>query len=304
MCDVLCFFTGLELSKSQADSLLSQLSQDWSEQYDSIAELLALQLVIYIDETGWKVGKRACYTWAFSTAMYVLFRCGVGRGKAEAQTIVGESFSGIGVSDNYGAYKTLFTQHQLCWAHLLRKAIKLMLQHPDNTEYAEFFQSLYEIYQQAVRWQRDGRLSRGRKQKVEQLQQQILELCSLADQTVDSEHTPTEQRTFIQLQKELVNGIKSLFVFVEHPDVEPTNNRSERNVRREAEIRKSGRTSKSDMGAKRRSIIMTVLATLDTRFERFTLDRLVNEVMQWIEQGRSLFEIELDNIHHAHAPPA
>ena len=127
--------------------------------------------------------------------------------------------------------------------------------------------------------------------------------CSLADQEVDKEQTPSDQLTFIQLQKELVNGLKALFVFVEHPEVEPTNNRSERNVRREAEIRKSGRTSKSDTGAKRRSIIMTVLATLDTRFERFTLDNLLTEVMGWIERGRSLFDLELDNLHPANAPP-
>jgi transposase len=108
VCDVLRFFTGLDLPKSQADSLLSQLSSDWSDQYDTIAALLALQLVLYIDETGWKVGQRACYTWAFSTAMHVLFRCGVGRGKAEAQAVLGAKFNGIGVSDNYGAYKSLF----------------------------------------------------------------------------------------------------------------------------------------------------------------------------------------------------
>ncbi len=120
VCDVLCFFTGLSLPKSQADSLLNQLSQDWSDQYDTIAELLAQQLIIYIDETGWKVGKHSCYTWAFSWAMHVLFRCGVGRGKAEAQKIIGEKFRGIGVTDDYGAYKYLFNEHQLCWAHLLK----------------------------------------------------------------------------------------------------------------------------------------------------------------------------------------
>ena len=106
-CDVVQFFTGLALSKSQANSLLNQLRDDWSDTYDTIAELLAHQMVIYIDETGWKVGKGNCYTWAFSTAMHVLFRCGVGRGKAEAQAIVGEQFTGIGVTDDYGAYQSL-----------------------------------------------------------------------------------------------------------------------------------------------------------------------------------------------------
>ena len=36
-------------------------------------------LVVYIDETGWKVGKKGCYTWIVSTALHVLFRCGVSR---------------------------------------------------------------------------------------------------------------------------------------------------------------------------------------------------------------------------------
>mgnify|MGYP003402487192 FL=1 len=303
VCDVLCFFTGLNLPKSEADSLLTQLSRDWSDQYDTIAELLALQLVIYIDETGWKVGKRACYTWAFSTAMHVLFRCGVGRGKAEAQEVVGEKFGGIGVSDDYGTYKNLFEKHQLCWAHLLRKAIKLMLQYPDERQYSQFLEALYDIYQQAVRFQRDQRLSRGRKEKVEQLKARITKLCTLYGQPIDPVKTATDEAAFIRLQNELVDGIESLFVFVEHPEVEATNNRSERNVRREAEIRKGGRTSKSDNGANRRSIIMTVLATLNTRFKKFTLDKLLAEVERWIEVGVSMFQVEHDELEKAHSPP-
>ena len=65
VCSVVQFFTGLALSKSQANALLNQLSNDWDEQYDTIAELLSRQMVIYIDETGWKVGSDSCYTWAF-----------------------------------------------------------------------------------------------------------------------------------------------------------------------------------------------------------------------------------------------
>ena len=72
-------FTKLELSKSQADSLLSQLAADWHEQYDTIAELIALQMIVHIDETGWKVGAKSCDTWVFSTTMHVLYRCGVAR---------------------------------------------------------------------------------------------------------------------------------------------------------------------------------------------------------------------------------
>jgi transposase len=86
-CNILGYFTDLELTKSQANSLLNQLSTDWAKEYENIANLLALQLVVYIDETGWRVGQRNCYTWAFSTMEHVLFRCGVSRGKAEAEAI-------------------------------------------------------------------------------------------------------------------------------------------------------------------------------------------------------------------------
>lgn len=301
--DIMQFFMGLELSKSQADSLMSQLASDWNEQYDTITELIALSLVVYIDETGWKVGKKSCYTWVFSTAMHVLFSCGVGRSKTEAEKILGLAFAGIGVTDDYCAYKKLFTQHQLCWAHLIRKAIKLALQHPDEKQYARFLDELFSIYQEAVRYQKDGRLSIGRAQKALDLQEKIRSLCTRHGETIDENTMADHEATFIHLQNELVDNVACLFVFVEHPQVEPTNNRSERNVRCEAEIRKGGRTSKSKGGAKRRSIIMTVLMSLRTRFTKFTLNTLLTEVKQWTEQGVSIFERELAELKMANAPP-
>ena len=106
--------------------------------------------------------------------------------------------------------------------------------------------------------------------------------------------------TLILFQRELANNVHCLFVFVAHPEVEPTNNRSERNARREAEIRKGAHTSKSDSGAKRRSIIVTVLASLQARIVRFTLSRVLAEVGRWMDgwmdTGKSLFEPELEAI--------
>lgn len=300
---VMEFFTGLALSKSQADSLLTQLGNDWREQYDMIGELIALSLIVYIDETAWKVGKRSCYTWVFSTSMFVLFRCGVGRDKSQAEEILGKFFSGIGVTDDYSAYKNLFSEHQLCWAHLIRKAIKLALQNPDKKEYAEFLDDLCGIYQQAVRYQNDGRLTSGRESKAIELQEAIRNLCTRSGNTINKGSTPEDEATFIRLQNELINGLDCLFVFVVHPDVSPTNNQSERNIRPEAEVRKGGRTSKTQSGAKRRSVIMTVLASLRNRFPKFTLGNLLSEVQRWIEDGYSIFERELAQFQCATAPP-
>jgi hypothetical protein len=320
-CQIMNFFTGLPLPKSQAESLLAQLAKDWNEQYDTIAELIALQMIVYIDETGWKVGDKSCYTWVFSTAMHVLYRCGVSRKKEEAAEVLGENFPGIGVTDDYAAYKSMFSQHQLCWAHLIRKAIKLALQHPDQQEYAHFLDQLCAIYDDAKRL-RDahavqtadetpaGRASCSNELNslVADLQARIKTLCDRHEETIVKPDVKTDQdnpsvvstakhvETFILLQRELMNNLDCLFVFVEHPAVEPTNNRSERNVRREAEIRKGARTNKTAVGAKRRSIIVTVLASLQTRIEKFTLANLLAEVTSWLEMGISLFDQELHAI--------
>ncbi len=118
---------------------------------------------------------------------------------------------------------------------------------------------------QAVRYREDRRLSVGHESKADELQEKIRLLCTRCGETIDKNATSDPEATFVRLQNELVDNLDRLFVFVAHPQVEPTNNRSERNVRRKAEIRKGGRTSKSHSGARRRGVIMTVLASLRTR---------------------------------------
>jgi len=300
---ILAFFTGLDLSKSQADSLLSQLSTDWQIEYDTIAELVAAAAILYIDETGWKVGKRSCYTWIFSTLSTVLFKCGVGRGKSVLHEVLGEKFDGIGVTDDYNAYKTQFTEHQLCWAHFLRKAIALSLRNPDNRQYKRFLKSLFAIYYDAVRFSRDRRLSTGRQRKVDKMQTRIRMICRRFGEAVDKA-TPADEKKFVLLQNELASQTEKLFVFVLHPDVESTNNRSEREARAEAMARKATRTSKTAAGAKRRGVIMSVLTSLSKRHTPFTLASVLSEIDRWVEAGQSIFREELATLQAAsRAPP-
>jgi len=299
-CGILAFFTGLELSKSQADSLLSQLATDWRVEYDAIAELVASAAILYIDETGWKVGKRSCYTWIFSTLSTVLYKCGVGRGKVVLTEVLGEQFDGIGVTDDYSAYQSQFTEHQLCWAHFLRKAIALSLRNPENGQYKRFMKSLFAIYYDAVRFSHDRRLSSGRQAKVDKLQSRIRMICRRYGETL-GDAAPADEAKFVLLQNELVNRAENLFVFVLHPEVEATNNRSERQARAEAMARKATRTSKTESGARRRGVIMSVLASLSKRMEHFTLGSVLAEINRWIEMGQSVFREELASIHAATA---
>ena len=289
---ILGFFTGLELGKSQADSLLNQLAADWEEDFDALCQLVALAAVLYIDETGWKVGKRACYTWIFTTLSHVVFLCGKGRGGDVLDQMLPRGFAGIGVTDNYSGYENRFSKHQKCWAHLLRKIISLMLRFPQKAEYRAFFEQLYAIYREGVCYQKDQRLTTGRAQRVTLLQEKIRRLCVEAPQAVSKE-LPDDRQRFLRLQNELIDCLDNLFVFVEHPQVEATNNRSEQQARNEAQARKAARTSKTERGAKRRSIITSILGSLKRVLAEFTLTSVLEEVGRWCEAGISRFRLEL-----------
>jgi len=98
---------------------------------------------------------------------------------------------------------------------------------------------------------------------------------------------PADDCKFVLLQNELVDNTEKLFVFVLHTEVEATNNRSERQARPEAMARKAARTSKTERGAKRRGI-MSVLASLSKRMDRFSLGNVLTEIKRWFETGSSM----------------
>jgi Transposase IS66 family len=126
-CEVFGFFCQLPLSKSQADALLRQLANHWEEVYDTLCALIAHAAIVYMDETGWKVGEEKCSLWAFASQLHRVFLFGCHKDDATLDAMLApDVFDGIGVSADAAVYANRFTQAQKCWAHLLRKAIKLV----------------------------------------------------------------------------------------------------------------------------------------------------------------------------------
>ena len=169
---------------------------------------------------------------------------------------------------------------------------EISLRNPDNRQYARFLKSLFAVYYDAVRTSRDRRVSAGRAAKVKKLQSRIRMICRRYGVVLDDAASADDAK-FVRLQNELVDNTEKLFVFVLHPEVEATNNRSERQARSESMARKAARTSKTERGAKRRGVIMSVLASLSKRLEQFTLGSVLAEINHWFETGRSVFREEL-----------
>src|ERR1022692_4122620 len=298
VCLTLRFLQNLPLGKTQADTLLKQLSRHWEHEFDTLCTLLANSLVVHTDETSWSINS----VWAFLSekARIVLF--GVHKDAATLEQFLNpQTFGGLVISDDAAVYAN-FSQAQKCWAHLLRKAIKLTLQEPANQEYRQFTDRLLEIYREACRVQRDGRLSAaGRARKVVELDEAIVDLC-MPMWTLElpplEDGPENDYRLLVnELMKLMVD--QQLFTFVTtesaaQPNgasqpVAGTNNEAERTLRNPAEARKTGRTSKTLVGARRQTILVSVLESLRLYLPKFTFASVMEEIARWWQAGQSCF---------------
>ncbi len=297
VCLVMNFFSNLSLRKSQVDALLYQLAQHWEQEFDQLCTLLAHSAVVQADETSWSIHS----VWAFLSEKVRVLLYGVHKdGQTLQQILDPATFDGIMISDDAAVYGR-FSHAQKCWAHLLQKAIKLTLEFPENTQYRRFADQLLDIYREACRVQRDGRLNdAGRARKVEALELEIVDLCG---PVWFAELPPREgpEDKYRLLCNELIQLMRTdqLFTFVmaaavqkPHGETIPvpgTNNATEQILRNPALARETGRTNKEVRGTRRQTVIHSVLESLRQYLPRFTLASVVAEVQRWSTCGRSCF---------------
>jgi len=298
VCQLLQFLQNLALGKTQADSLLKQLSRHWQHEFDVLCTLLANAMVVHADETSWSIHS----VWAFLSEKARVLFFGVHKdAKTLEQILAPATFMGIVISDDAAVYLN-FTQSQKCWAHLLRKAIKLTLQEPDNVEYRHFTDRLLEIYRSACRVQKDARRSMaGRAQKVAELDDEIFDLCVPLWQLdlPPLEEGPENDYRLLVTEVMRVMLAKQLFRFVTgEPVTQPngacnpvagTNNEVERTLRTPAAARDTGRANKTLVGARRQTIIVSVLESLRVYLNTFTLANVIAEIECWHQAGESCF---------------
>lgn len=286
--ELFTFFWQLNISKSQADALLNRLSREWHAEFDAICELLAISAVVHADETSWSINS----VWALLSEQVRVLVFGCKKDAATLDILLPKQvFDGILVSDDAAVYRD-FTKSQKCWAHLLRKAIKLTLLDPENAEYRRFLDGLLEVYRTACRSAKEQCLDDAeREQRLHELDDMLCDVCGprFADEIVP---TTAVEKDYYLLVHELVRllGDEELFTFVRYPEASGTNNEAERTLRQPAMDRRTGRTSKTLPGARRRTVIVSVLESLRFYMPRFTLQSVVAEVSTWVGEQSGRFQ--------------
>jgi transposase len=245
---------GLDISIGEIGNILQTEADNLRPEYQSLKESILNQTGIHYDETSWKVQEeeQGKFAWVATGTENnnAVFSLGRSRGKGNIDDI---GKGKVGISDDYGAYKNSFENHQLCWAHPQRKL-------RDLAESGEFGQrkkkQILKTYEQFSNLYQNIR----KKMKTDispYLKTRFQNIFNQLTETHNLDPTP-----LAKLKVSLQKNAKKYFTFLDHPGIPIDNNKAERALRHLVIKRKISFGSKTQRGAEATGILASIIMSL------------------------------------------
>jgi transposase len=242
--------------------------------YDELAEQLARQAALNIDESPTKEGQAKAWVWTFVAATFTFFACRTSRAADVLQELLGSDFSGVIHCDRARMYWS-FGCLQWCWAHLKRD-FQALIDDPCPTKKRLGHDLMRPTQELFALWQkvRDGTISRRTFRRLMQPIRQRVDALLLRGYY--NAHT-------CGFCKELVEHGEHLWTFVDIEGIQPTNNAAEQALRHAVIWRKLSFGTQSASGSRFVERLLTVIETC-RRQSRNVFSWLVESVQAHIQQ--------------------
>lgn len=119
----------LSISRGGLSQALDRVADALKPTHNTLIESVRTSPVVGADETGWKVGGRLRWLWAFTTPQVTVYRIMDGRGYDEACQVLGAGFNGTLLRDGWAPYRSFQeATHQTCiGGHIMRRCKELLL---------------------------------------------------------------------------------------------------------------------------------------------------------------------------------
>ncbi len=281
---------GEKVSRGYLRKVVEKASAALDAPYEELLNLLPLETILNVDETGHKENGGKFWTWVFRADLYVLFKIDKSRGSKVLLDVLGEEFNGVLGCDYFSAYHKYMRDFnitvQFCIAHLIRE-IKYLSGLPD-AETRAYGKKLLAAVKAMFRVIHD-RDRLGDKAFGKALEQARLTIMKSALDDVpsrlDAKGKEQKREAFNMAKRFRENG-KAYFEFITTPGIGPTNNLAEQAVRFIVIDRRITQGTRSLKG-------------------RETCERLWTVVGTCSMQGRSAFEFILAAVRaHFRGEPA
>lgn len=259
---------GISFSNGQITNILEGESKLLSPYYENIVTQLADEAAHY-DETTWKTKSMGdtisegnyCWTKVGVNSHRQIFWFGKSRGRKVAEDLRGERKNSKGVSDDYGAYKNLFEEHQLCWSHPHRKLRDLtessQLPKKKLKICKEAFKAFQKIYMKAEQFRKELPANRFTEDD------KLIQRKKLEDEFLNiTRENPQDPEKLKAVRNRLKERKDRYFTFIDNPELPLDNNKAERKIRKVVLKRKKSFGSRSQKGADTLSILYSAIFTM------------------------------------------
>jgi transposase len=262
----------LSISEGEIVGILRKLVIAYGDYYSHLENLVKLARVKHSDTTSWRINGKNYVAWVFIAVGVVIYKIRKSTSHKAGLAFLNKQHGNVLVVDRLSAMR-LFAKKagfllQLCWAHILQDSKGLAESFGSEGRYVH--RKLKALYEQATSLEHKGSL-----EIVDQFKAEIYML------TLRHYQHSTIRKFVNNLYYRDAND---LFRFVTDPNIDPTNNISERELRALVIIRKISYGSRSTRGAAATAMLLSIIQTLSLRKEN------VLQVLQAILQGSQFSE--------------
>lgn len=251
VCEYFLTLHNLPMSPATVTNTLKLLANEFGDYYSHLEKIVKLARVKHTDSTSWRVKGNNYFLWVFIAYGIVLYKIRKRNNSKSALTVFGTKQKGNTlVIDRYSALRALAEKAgfilQFCWSHITDDSKKLAENFGAEGQYVH--RNLKEIFAKAKSFEH-----KGTSEIVEQFKGEVFHLT-----TRHYKHSTV--RRFVN--NLYYRDVDSLFIFVTDPEVDSTNNISERELREPVIQRTTTHGSSSQRGANAMAMLLSVIQTL------------------------------------------
>lgn len=238
--DLLRTLWTVHVSEGALVDMLRRLAEATAPERARLEEQVRGSPAVYGDETGWREDGANGYIWVRATPAGVrLYTYHKSRAGAVAQDLL-DDCAGVRCTDFYAAYNGVLGRKQRCWAPLLRDLHALKEAHPADAEVRVWAGALYALYERGQECLSLDLSDAQRERAYRQLEDRARALGHC--------YAARAGHPCQTLAQRLLRHRGEFFEFVRVPEVEATNNLSERSLRPLVIARKISGGTRSPQG--------------------------------------------------------
>ncbi len=239
---------GLGVSEGALDAMFRRAKPCFDRDVAAILARLRKSRVVYSDETSVRIDGVNWWNWVFQNDEIVLHVIRRRRNRAVVEDVLDGHRPALWVSDLYGAQQGYAEAWQACLAHQLRDCRYAV--EAGDTVFAPRMKRL--ILRAFVIAKRRGALAESTRQTYKaRLECELDAIMAL----------PVTHKDGVRLRKRYAKHRGSLFTFLDHPELAPDNNSSERALRPTATYRKVTGGFRSIWGSELYAAARSVIGT-------------------------------------------